>query len=48
MNADELQRAINRLRGEMLKAAKEMEFISAAKLRDEIIGLELRLESMKK
>ncbi len=48
MNADELQRAINRLRGEMLKAAKDMEFISAAKLRDEIIGLELRLESMKK
>lgn len=48
MNADELQRTITRLRGEMLKAAKEMEFISAAKLRDEIIGLELRLESMKK
>jgi len=48
MNDDELQRTINRLRSEMLKAAKEMEFISAAKLRDEIISLELRLESMKK
>lgn len=48
MNADELQRSINRLRGEMLAAAKDMEFITAAKLRDEIIQLEQRLEDMKK
>lgn len=48
MNADELQRSINRLRGDMLKAAKEMEFITAARLRDEIIKLELKLESMGK
>ncbi len=47
MNADEMQRSINRLRGEMLKAAKEMEFITAARLRDEIIKLEMRLEKMK-
>ncbi len=46
MNRDELQRNINRLRGQMLEAAKEMEFITAARLRDEIIQLELRLESM--
>ena len=48
MNADELQRSINRLRGEMLQAAKDMEFITAARLRDEIIKLEARLENMDK
>lgn len=48
MNPDELQRSINRLRGEMVKAAKEMEFMTAARLRDEILKLEARLESMKK
>ena len=47
MNAEELQRSINRLRSEMLDAAKKMEFIEAARLRDEIIKLEQRLESMK-
>ncbi len=47
MNADEMQRSINRLRGEMLQAAKDMEFMTAARLRDEIIKLEMRLESMK-
>ncbi|MDE6574839.1 MAG: UvrB/UvrC motif-containing protein, partial [Muribaculaceae bacterium] len=46
MNADELQRNINKMRAEMLKAAKEMEFITAAKLRDEIIQLEQRLENL--
>ena len=48
MSADELRRSITRLRGDMLKAAKEMEFITAARLRDEIIKLELKLESMNK
>ena len=47
MNADELERSITRLRGQMLAAAKEMEFIEAARLRDEIIKLESRLETMK-
>ncbi len=47
MNADDMQRSINRLRGEMLQAAKDMEFMTAARLRDEIIKLEMRLESMK-
>ncbi len=46
MNRDELQRSINRLREQMLQAAKDMEFIEAARLRDEIIKLEDRLESM--
>lgn len=44
MNPDELQRSINRLRADMLKAAKEMEFITAARLRDEIIKLEAKLQ----
>ncbi len=47
MNSEELQRSINRLREQMLTAAKEMEFIEAARLRDEIIKLEARLETMK-
>lgn len=48
MNVEELQRAINRMREEMVKAAKEMEFMTAARLRDEIIKLESRLEDMRK
>ncbi len=48
MNEAELQRSINRMREEMVKAAKEMEFMTAARLRDEIIKLEARLEDMKK
>ena len=32
----------------MLEAAKKMEFIEAARLRDEIIKMEQRLETMKK
>ena len=47
MNADELARSITRLRQQMLQAAKDMEFIEAARLRDEIIKLEAKLESMK-
>ena len=47
MNPDELQRSITRMRGEMLEAAKKMEFIEAARLRDEIIKMEHRLETMK-
>lgn len=46
MNAEELQRSIKRLREQMVAAAKEMEFMTAARLRDEVIKLELRLESM--
>ena len=30
----------------MLQAAKDMEFMTAARLRDEIIKLELRLQAM--
>ena len=48
MNADEMQKAINKLRTEMLAAAKDMEFITAAQLRDQIIKLEQCLETMQK
>lgn len=48
MTPEELQRSINRLREQMVAAAKEMEFMTAARLRDEIIKLELRLEGMRK
>ncbi len=46
MNVDELSRSIARLREQMLQAAKDMEFIEAARLRDEIIKLEARLQEM--
>ena len=48
MGAEELQRSINRLRTEMLQAAKDMEFMLAAKLRDQIVQLEMKLESLDK
>ena len=47
MTAEELQRSITRLREQMLAAAKDMEFIEAARLRDEVIKLEAKLEDMK-
>lgn len=40
MNADELQRTITRRRKEMVDAAKRMDFMEAARLRDEVIKLE--------
>lgn len=48
MGRDELERHINHTRAEMLRAAKDMDFIEAARLRDAVIRMELRLESMKK
>lgn len=46
MNREELQRSIDAKRAEMLRAAKDMEFIEAARLRDEIIKMEMRLEEI--
>jgi excinuclease ABC subunit B len=40
MNKADLQRHITRLRGEMMEAAKKMEFMEAARLRDEILKME--------
>lgn len=46
MNKAELQRAITRLRGEMVEAAKRMEFMEAARMRDEIMKMEDHLNTM--
>lgn len=46
MNAKELQRSINCRRIEMIEAAKRMEFMEAARLRDEIIKMEQRLNEL--
>jgi len=48
MNREELERMAAKLRSEMLEAAKKMEFIEAARLRDEIIKIESRLETTSK
>ena len=46
MSKQKLEQYINEKRSQMVKAAKEMEFMEAARLRDEIIKLELHLESL--
>lgn len=40
MSADELKKQITKLKTAMLKASKEMDFMEAARLRDEMYGLE--------
>lgn len=45
MNKDELQRAITRLRGEMVDAAKRMDFMEAARMRDELMKMEEHLST---
>ena len=47
MNSESLQHTITQLRTQMVEAAKNMEFIEAARLRDEIIKLENRLQAFK-
>jgi excinuclease ABC subunit B len=46
MTASELQRSIDRMRTEMTAAAKNMEFMEAARLRDEIVKMEAKLETL--
>ena len=46
MNSESLQHTITQLRTQMVEAAKNMEFIEAARLRDEIIKLENRLQAL--
>mgnify|MGYP002513331263 CR=1 FL=1 len=46
MNSESLQHTISQLRTQMIEAAKNMEFIEAARLRDEIIKLENRLQTL--
>ena len=45
MNSESLQYTITQLRAQMIEAAKNMEFIEAARLRDEIIKLENLLQA---
>lgn len=47
MSPQKLEGYIKEKRSEMLAAAKKMEFMEAARLRDEIIKLELRLEEIR-
>ena len=44
MSKDELKKQITKLKSAMLKASKEMDFMKAASLRDEMYGLEKLLE----
>lgn len=44
MSRSELERSITRMRGEMVQAAKNMEFMEAARLRDEILKSEQYLK----
>lgn len=46
MSAAELQRSITRLRSDMVHAAKNMEFMEAARLRDEVLKMEELLKTM--
>ena len=41
-----MSRAIEHLRNQMVAAAKRMDFIEAAQLRDEMLKMEQRLEAM--
>ncbi|MDE5646750.1 MAG: excinuclease ABC subunit UvrB [Muribaculaceae bacterium] len=46
MSASELERSIERMRLEMVEAAKKMEFIEAARLRDEVLKMEHKLKEL--
>ena len=45
MTRNDLERAITQRRTEMIEAAKNMEFIEAARLRDEILKMEEELKN---
>ena len=44
MSAPQLEKAIERTRKDMLDAARQMDFIEAARLRDEMLKLEDKLK----
>jgi excinuclease ABC subunit B len=44
MSTDELKKQIAKIKSQMLRAAKEMDFVEAARLRDEMYGLEKMLK----
>ena len=47
MSRDDLKNAADRLRADMVAAAKRMDFIEAAQLRDQLLEIEARLEKPK-
>ena len=47
MSKDNLEKAIEKTKADMVAAAKNMDFITAAQLRDEMIRLEYKLNEMK-
>ena len=46
MGLNEMERAIERLRSDMVAAAKKMDFIEAAQLRDQLLKMEERLKQL--
>lgn len=46
MGRNEMERAIERLRSDMVAAAKKMDFIEAAQLRDQLLKMEERLKQL--
>lgn len=46
LSADALQKLITKRRLEMVDAAKRMDFIEAARLRDEVLAMEDQLSKM--
>ena len=46
MRKDDMQKAIERLRSDMVAAAKRMDFIEAAQLRDELLKMEQRIAEL--
>jgi excinuclease ABC subunit B len=44
----QLEKAVARIKKEMEKAARDLDFMQAARLRDEMIALKNKLEEMKK
>jgi excinuclease ABC subunit B len=47
MTKDGVKKALESTKVQMLKAAKEMDFMEAARLRDDMNELELKLKGMK-
>lgn len=47
MTKDELKKAVEKVREDMIAAAKSMDFLSAAQLRDEMLKMEDKLNAMK-
>jgi excinuclease ABC subunit B len=46
MNKEQLQKAIDETQMRMMKAAREMQFMEAAQLRDEVYALQEKLKEL--